>query len=150
MLINDIALLLDLFRNSEGTKLLIWTVTFCLVFTVTAKWRVELRAKIGQYRNRCLVWLYRQLQMHWKQLQNLSTKYSVVWPNCLLLQTVCQETQQRWKKGAKMFVLPDGNTDKRTGKHILLNRQRRKSSKGNFAYGIRIQKICLIQQAPAS
>ena len=25
----------------------------CLVYTVQAKWRVELRAKIGQYRNRC-------------------------------------------------------------------------------------------------
>ena len=27
---------------------------FCLVFTAQAKWSVELRAKIGQYRNRCL------------------------------------------------------------------------------------------------
>ena len=27
---------------------------FCLVFTVSAKWRLELRAKIGQYRNRCV------------------------------------------------------------------------------------------------
>ena len=26
---------------------------FCLVFTAPAKWRVELRVKIGQYRNRC-------------------------------------------------------------------------------------------------
>ena len=26
---------------------------FCLVFTAPAKWRVELRAKIGHYRNRC-------------------------------------------------------------------------------------------------
>ena len=26
---------------------------FCLVFTAPAKWRIELRAKIGQYRNRC-------------------------------------------------------------------------------------------------
>ena len=53
MLINDIALLLDLFGNLEGTKLLILTVIFCLVFTAPAKWRVKLRAKIGQYRNRC-------------------------------------------------------------------------------------------------
>ena len=32
---------------------------FCLVFTAPAKWRIELRAKIGQYRNRCLLlyWL---------------------------------------------------------------------------------------------
>ena len=53
MLINDLALLLDQFGNSEGTKLLIWTVIFCLAFTAPAKWRVELRAKIGHYRNRC-------------------------------------------------------------------------------------------------
>ena len=53
MLINDNVLLLDLFGDSEGTKLLIWTVNFCLVFTAPAKWRVELRAKIGQYSNRC-------------------------------------------------------------------------------------------------
>ena len=32
---------------------MICTVIFCLVFTALAKWRVELRAKIGQYRNRC-------------------------------------------------------------------------------------------------
>ena len=49
-----VQLLLDLIRNSEGTKLLILTVIFCLVFTAPAKWRVELRAKIGHYRNRCL------------------------------------------------------------------------------------------------
>ena len=30
------------------------TVIFCLVFTAPANWRVELRAKIGHYRNRCL------------------------------------------------------------------------------------------------
>ena len=54
LLIYDIALLLDLIGNSEGTKLLILTVIFCLVFTAPAKWRVELRAKIGHYRNRCL------------------------------------------------------------------------------------------------
>ena len=54
MLINDLTLLLDLFGNSEGTKLLIWTVIFCLVFTAPEKWRVELRAKTGHYRNRCL------------------------------------------------------------------------------------------------
>ena len=32
---------------------MICTVIFCLVFTAPAKWRVELRAKIYQYRNRC-------------------------------------------------------------------------------------------------
>ena len=32
---------------------MICTVIFCLVFTAPAKWRIELRAKIGQYRNRC-------------------------------------------------------------------------------------------------
>ena len=53
LLIYDIALILDLIRNSEGTKLLILTVIFCLVFPAQAKWRVELRAKIGHYRNRC-------------------------------------------------------------------------------------------------
>ena len=53
MLFNDLSLLLDLFRNSEGTKLLILTVIFCLVFTAPEKWRVELRAKTGHYRNRC-------------------------------------------------------------------------------------------------
>ena len=26
---------------------------FCLAFSASAKWRVELRAKIGHYRNRC-------------------------------------------------------------------------------------------------
>ena len=57
MLMNDLALLLDLFRNSEETKFLICTVIFCLVFTASAKWRVELRAKIGHYRNRCFVLL---------------------------------------------------------------------------------------------
>ena len=55
MLIHDLTLLLDLFGNSEGTKLLIWTVIFCLVFTAPEKWRVELRAKTGHYRNRCLI-----------------------------------------------------------------------------------------------
>ena len=60
MLIYDISLILDLIRNSEGTKLLILTVIFCLVFTAPAKWRVELRAKIGHYRNRCFFggWRY--------------------------------------------------------------------------------------------
>ena len=33
---------------------MICTVIFCLVFTAPAKWRVELRAKICQDRNRCL------------------------------------------------------------------------------------------------
>ena len=28
---------------------------FCLVFTASPKWRVELRAKIGHYRNRCFL-----------------------------------------------------------------------------------------------
>ena len=55
MLVNDFALLLDLYGNSEGTKLLIWTVLFCLVYTAPAKCRVELRAKIGLYRNRCFL-----------------------------------------------------------------------------------------------
>ena len=41
---NDLALLLDLFGNSEETKLLICTVIFCLVFTASVKWRVELQA----------------------------------------------------------------------------------------------------------
>ena len=55
MLIYDIALLLYLIGNSEGTKLLILllTVILCFVFTAPANWRVELRAKIGHYRNRC-------------------------------------------------------------------------------------------------
>ena len=53
MLINDLTLLLDLFGNSKGTKLLMWTVISCLVFTVPEKWRMELRAKTGHYRNRC-------------------------------------------------------------------------------------------------
>ena len=55
MLVNDLALLLDLFGNSERTKLLIYTIIFCLVFTAPEKWRVELRAKTGHYRNRCLL-----------------------------------------------------------------------------------------------
>ena len=32
---------------------MICTVIFCLVFTAPAKLRIELRAKISQYRNRC-------------------------------------------------------------------------------------------------
>ena len=36
---------------------MICTVIFCLVFTAPAKWRIELRAKIGQYRNRCFKWI---------------------------------------------------------------------------------------------
>ena len=54
MLFNDLSLRLDLLWNSEGTKLLIWIVIVGLVFTVPAKWMVELRAKIDHYRNRCL------------------------------------------------------------------------------------------------
>ena len=54
VLVNDLALLLDLFGNSKGTKLLTYTIIFCLVFTAPEKWRVELRAKTGKYRNRCL------------------------------------------------------------------------------------------------
>ena len=50
---NDLALLLDLLGDSEETKLLICTVIFCRLFRASAKWRVELRAKIGHYRNRC-------------------------------------------------------------------------------------------------
>ena len=46
LLIYDIALLLDLIGNSEGTKLLILTVIFCLVFTAPANWRVELESAI--------------------------------------------------------------------------------------------------------
>ena len=53
VLINDLTLLLDLFGNSEGTKLLIWTIISCLVFTAPEKWRMKLRAKTGHYRNRC-------------------------------------------------------------------------------------------------
>ena len=53
VLIDGLALLLDLFGNSEETKLFIWTVIFCLVFTAPPKLRVEFRAKIGHYRNRC-------------------------------------------------------------------------------------------------
>ena len=34
---------------------MICTVIFCLVFTAPEKWRVELRAKIGQYRNICFI-----------------------------------------------------------------------------------------------
>ena len=30
---------------------------FCLVFTASPRWKVELRAKIGHYRNRCFVFL---------------------------------------------------------------------------------------------
>ena len=54
VLVNDLALLLDLLGNPEGTELLLYTIIFCLVFTALEKWRVELRAKTGQYRNRCL------------------------------------------------------------------------------------------------
>ena len=53
---NDLALLQDLFGNSKETKLLICTVIFCLVFTVPAKWRVNLWSKIGHYRNRFLLY----------------------------------------------------------------------------------------------
>ena len=51
----DESLLQNLFGNSEETKLVICTVIFCLVFTVRTKWRVEIRAKIGPYRNRFFI-----------------------------------------------------------------------------------------------
>ena len=53
VVMNDLALLQNLFGNSEETKLLIYTGIFCLVFTALAKLRVKLRAKIGLYGNRC-------------------------------------------------------------------------------------------------
>ena len=54
---DDLALLRDLLGNSEETKLLICTIILFggLVITVLAKRRVDLRAKIGHYRNTCLV-----------------------------------------------------------------------------------------------
>ena len=55
VLMHDLTLLQDLFGNSEYTKLLTCTVIFWLVFTAPAKLEVELRAKIGHYRNRSLV-----------------------------------------------------------------------------------------------
>ena len=48
---------------------MICTVIFCLVFTAPAKWRIELRAKIGQYRNRCFNPLSGELWDH-KSLVN--------------------------------------------------------------------------------
>ena len=46
VLMHDLKLLQDLFGNSDGD--------FFLVFTAPAKLEVELRAKIGHYRNRSL------------------------------------------------------------------------------------------------
>ena len=43
---------------------MICTVIFGLVFTAPAKWRVELRAKIGQYRNRCSTDMKRLYELH--------------------------------------------------------------------------------------
>ena len=67
---NDLALLLDLFGNSEETKLLICTVICGLVFTASAKWRLELRAKIGQYRNRCFNLSLNELESALIELEN--------------------------------------------------------------------------------
>ena len=78
---NDLALLLHLFRNSEETKLLICTVIFCLVFTASAKWRVELRAKIGQYRNRCFNTWY---------IYNVNMLFKIFWKNTKLCEKYCQ------------------------------------------------------------
>ena len=38
VLVIDLALLLDLFGNSEGTKLFYMNSHFCLLFTALAKW----------------------------------------------------------------------------------------------------------------
>ena len=38
---NDLALLLDIFGNSEETKLLIYTIIFYLGFTAPEKWRIS-------------------------------------------------------------------------------------------------------------
>ena len=48
---------------------------FCLVFTASAKGRVELRAKIGQYRNRCFnTWCIYNVTWSWKSLE----KYTIM------------------------------------------------------------------------
>ena len=44
---------------------------FCLVFTASAKWRLELRAKIGQYRNRCFLWFFLHVLYIYKELSIL-------------------------------------------------------------------------------
>ena len=64
---------------------------FCLVFTAPEKWRVELRAKTGHYRNRCLL----KLNLN-AGLENLSKmlvlSLCVYWCNswsCFLINTCC-------------------------------------------------------------
>ena len=78
VLINDLTLLLDLFGNSEGTKLLIWTVIFCLVFTAPEKWKVELRAKTAHYRNRCFDILTRMTAVLVTQLTSLYENHMII------------------------------------------------------------------------
>ena len=48
---NDLELIQDLF----GNQVIEMHGDFCLVFTPPAKWRVDLRAKVGHYRNRFFV-----------------------------------------------------------------------------------------------
>ena len=56
---NDLALILDLFGNSEETQVIDMHGDFLSgVYSVSEMDRVELRAKIGQYRNRCFIPLF--------------------------------------------------------------------------------------------
>ena len=55
-------------------NLLIWTVISCLVFTAPEKWRVELRAKTGHYRNRCFSRITYISSELWRQ-----TLHAILW-----------------------------------------------------------------------
>ena len=88
VLINDLTLLLDLFGNSERTKLLIWTVISCLVFTAPEKWRMELWAKTGHYRNRCFIFKRRGIYISLYLLPN-PLIYCLYFAKCKLLKEYC-------------------------------------------------------------
>ena len=55
VLMNDLALLLDPVTKLRRDQVIDMHGDFCLVFTASPKWRVELRAKIDHYRNRCFI-----------------------------------------------------------------------------------------------
>ena len=84
---------------------MICTVIFCLVFTAPAKGRVELRAKICQYRNRCfgkdkinLLWVIYSLTYCWEYWYSQYVIYiiTIMWYGKTLniILTRCLEMQK--------------------------------------------------------
>ena len=63
---------------------------FCLVFTATEKWRVELRAKTGHYRNRCFKRSYYMHKLKGKRNAYFDFKNVgfILSTNCVLLTAI--------------------------------------------------------------